>query len=70
MQTLPHHAQVLIVGAGPSGLAAALSLRKHGCTDIIVVDAAYEGQNSSRAIAIYPATLEVRPKQRSTINRL
>ena len=35
---LPDHAGVLIVGAGPAGLAAALELKRLGVTDIIVVD--------------------------------
>lgn len=56
---LPKETQVLIVGAGPAGLAAAIALVKQGVQDIVVVDAVLEGQNSSRAIAIHAATLEV-----------
>ena len=41
-------------------MAAALSLRKHGCTDITVVDSILAGENSSRALVIHAATLEVR----------
>lgn len=56
---LPGHATFLIVGAGPSGLACALSLMGQGCQDIVVVDAQSQGQNTSRAIVIHAATLEV-----------
>ncbi|KAJ7639519.1 FAD/NAD-P-binding domain-containing protein [Roridomyces roridus] len=50
---------VLIVGAGPSGLAAALSLHHQGIKDFVIVDALLAGQNSSRAAVIQAATLEV-----------
>jgi 2-polyprenyl-6-methoxyphenol hydroxylase-like FAD-dependent oxidoreductase len=58
--SLPEYSTVLIVGAGPSGLAAALSLIHHGCRDFVIVDAIVEGQNASRAITIHSATVEVR----------
>jgi glycine/D-amino acid oxidase-like deaminating enzyme len=57
---LPQRATFLIVGAGPSGLACAISLAKQGCTDIVLVDAVLQGENTSRALAIHAATLEVR----------
>lgn len=41
------------------GLACALSLHKQGCQGITVVDAAEHGENSSRAIVVHAATLEV-----------
>lgn len=56
---LPSETSVLIVGAGPTGLAAAISLAQQGIKDFIIVDAILEGQNSSRAIAVHAATLEV-----------
>ncbi|KAG1823707.1 FAD/NAD(P)-binding domain-containing protein [Suillus subaureus] len=56
--SLPDNSTVLIVGAGPSGLAAALSLIHHGCRDFVIVDAIVEGQNVSRAITIHSATVE------------
>ena len=51
---------VLVVGAGPTGLACAISLIKHGVHDITIVDAVLQGENTSRAIIIHAATLEVR----------
>lgn len=41
------------------GLALALALHKAGCKDVIIVDAVEQGENTSRAIAIHAATLEV-----------
>ncbi|KAF8548088.1 FAD/NAD(P)-binding domain-containing protein [Imleria badia] len=56
--SLPDRTTVLIVGAGPAGLATALSLLHHGVQDFIIVDAVSQGQNSSRAVVIHAATLE------------
>ncbi|KAJ7662243.1 FAD/NAD-P-binding domain-containing protein [Mycena polygramma] len=55
---LPSQTTVLIVGAGPCGMAAALSLHHQGCRDILIVDSIMAGENSSRAIVIHAATLE------------
>ncbi|KAG2037244.1 hypothetical protein BDR03DRAFT_957787 [Suillus americanus] len=55
---LPENTTVLIVGAGPAGLTAALSLIYHGCRDFIIADATVEGQNVSRAYSINSATVE------------
>jgi 2-polyprenyl-6-methoxyphenol hydroxylase-like FAD-dependent oxidoreductase len=49
---------VLIVGAGPTGLTLAASLLLKG-TDVMVVDQQAEGANTSRAAAINARTLEV-----------
>ena len=57
--SLPNQTTVLIVGAGPAGLAAALSLLHHGFRDFVIVDAIAQGVNTSRAVAVHAATLEV-----------
>ncbi|KAE9399094.1 FAD/NAD(P)-binding domain-containing protein [Gymnopus androsaceus JB14] len=59
---LPAETQILIVGAGPSGLAAAISLICNGIdpSKLLVVDGAEKGTNASRALAIHAATLEER----------
>lgn len=49
---------VLIVGAGPTGLTAALVLTQLG-HQVLVVDAQAEGANTSRAAVIHPHTLEL-----------
>lgn len=49
---------VLIVGAGPAGLAAAVVLTQHGY-QVTVVDAQAEGLNTSRAAVVHPHTLEL-----------
>ncbi|OAX44644.1 FAD/NAD(P)-binding domain-containing protein [Rhizopogon vinicolor AM-OR11-026] len=56
--SLPESTTVLIVGAGPAGLTAALSLAHHACRDLVIVDAVVEGQNTSRAITMHAATVE------------
>lgn len=56
---LPESTEVLIVGAGPAGLASAISLHKSGVRNITIVDAQEIGQNSSRAIVIHAQTIEV-----------
>ena len=58
---LPQQTTVLIVGAGPSGLAAAASLSVQGYQDFVIVDAVERSERpvSSRAIVMHPATLEV-----------
>ena len=49
---------VLIVGAGPTGLALALTLQ-HAGIDHVIVDRLATGQNTSRAAVIHAHTLEV-----------
>ncbi|WP_428030527.1 FAD-dependent monooxygenase [Ancylobacter sp.] len=49
---------VLVVGAGPVGLTAALELSRYG-VPVRVVDAMTERATTSRAVAIWPRTLEL-----------
>ncbi|MCV7066269.1 FAD-dependent oxidoreductase [Mycolicibacterium farcinogenes] len=49
---------VLIVGAGPVGLTAAIVLTQHG-HHVTLVDNQAEGANTSRAAVIHPHTLEL-----------
>lgn len=51
-------AQVLIVGAGPTGLAAALFLTRAG-VPVRIIDAAAEPTTTSKALAVNPRTLEL-----------
>jgi 2-polyprenyl-6-methoxyphenol hydroxylase-like FAD-dependent oxidoreductase len=51
-------ADVLIAGAGPTGLTLALALRRAGLS-AIVIDQLESGQNTSRAAVIHAHTLEV-----------
>lgn len=54
---LPKETGILIVGAGPTGLALAVGLSQAG-VDHLLIDALPEGQNSSRAAVIHAHTLE------------
>lgn len=54
---LPLHTDVLIVGAGPTGLALAIALKQSG-VDHLVIDKLAQGQNTSRAAVIHSHTLE------------
>jgi 2-polyprenyl-6-methoxyphenol hydroxylase-like FAD-dependent oxidoreductase len=55
---IPQQAEIVVVGAGPVGLAVAVGLRLYG-HDVVVVDQQAEGANTSRACVIHPRTLEV-----------
>lgn len=55
---IPDSAEVVVVGAGPVGLAVAVSLRQHGHS-VVVVDKQTEGANTSRAAVIHARTLEM-----------
>lgn len=56
--SLPEKTDVLIVGAGPSGLALANTLAKAGVAHV-VLDKLPSGQGTSRAAVIHAHTLEV-----------
>ncbi|KAF8077953.1 hypothetical protein FPV67DRAFT_1570587 [Lyophyllum atratum] len=49
---------ILIVGAGPTGLAAAISLVKQGFHDLLIVEESATKGEASRAMTIHAATLE------------
>ena len=55
---LPAHTDVAIVGAGPTGLALAVTLASAG-VEFVVVDRLAEGRNTSRAAVVHARTLEV-----------
>ncbi|MBT2482641.1 NAD(P)/FAD-dependent oxidoreductase [Streptomyces sp. ISL-94] len=55
---LPARTEVAIVGAGPTGLALAVTLAQAG-VDFVLLDRQAEGANSSRAAVVHARTLEV-----------
>lgn len=56
--SIPSTTDVLVVGAGPTGLAAATLLQRRGLAPL-VVDRLPQGENTSRAAVIHAHTLEV-----------
>jgi 2-polyprenyl-6-methoxyphenol hydroxylase-like FAD-dependent oxidoreductase len=56
--SLPKKADVVVVGAGPTGLTLACTLRAADL-DVLVLDKVAEGANTSRAAVIHARTLEV-----------
>ena len=56
--TLPKKADVIVVGAGPTGLTLACTLRAANL-DVLVLDQVAKGANTSRAAVIHARTLEV-----------
>jgi 2-polyprenyl-6-methoxyphenol hydroxylase-like FAD-dependent oxidoreductase len=57
-RTLPAATRVAIVGAGPTGLALAVTLARAG-VDFVLLDKLAEGANTSRAAVVHARTLEV-----------
>jgi len=55
---LPGTTAVVIVGAGPAGLTAAIELADAG-VDFVLLDQLAEGANTSRAAVVHARTLEV-----------
>jgi 2-polyprenyl-6-methoxyphenol hydroxylase-like FAD-dependent oxidoreductase len=55
---LPTETDVVIVGAGPTGLTLACALAAHGVR-YVIIDKADQGGNTSRAAVIHSRTLEV-----------
>jgi 2-polyprenyl-6-methoxyphenol hydroxylase-like FAD-dependent oxidoreductase len=58
MIAIPSSVDILIVGAGPTGLALSAELRRRGI-DAVTVDKIAEGANTSRAVVVHARTLEV-----------
>jgi 2-polyprenyl-6-methoxyphenol hydroxylase-like FAD-dependent oxidoreductase len=58
MSQVPDRTDVLVVGAGPVGLAVAASLTGHG-HDVTVVERQPAGANTSRAAVVHARTLEM-----------
>lgn len=56
-RSLPSRTDVLIVGAGPTGLALAATLAEAGIEHLLI-DKLAEGQNTSRAAVVHAHTLE------------
>lgn len=55
---LPSTTDILIVGAGPAGLALATELRRRN-VEALLIDKLVEGANTSRAAVVHARTLEV-----------
>ena len=55
---LPTETDVLIVGAGPTGLALAATLQQAGIAHVLI-DKLADGQNTSRAAVVHAHTLDM-----------
>jgi len=65
MSAPPNSTDVVIVGAGPAGLALAGVLVSEGVS-FVIVDRLAEGANTSRAVVVHARTLEVLEEQKVT----
>jgi 2-polyprenyl-6-methoxyphenol hydroxylase-like FAD-dependent oxidoreductase len=62
MEHADQHLPVVVVGAGPTGLTAAIELSRMG-VDVRIVDKAAEPSSTSRALGIQARTIELlRPR--------
>jgi len=57
LSDIPAETGILIVGAGPTGLALAAELRRRGIA-AVTIDSLAAGANTSRALAVHARTLE------------
>ncbi|HSJ61057.1 MAG TPA: FAD-dependent monooxygenase, partial [Jiangellaceae bacterium] len=55
---MPDQVDVLVVGAGPTGLALAAQLQRYGVS-FRIIDRALDRAHESRALGVQPRTLEV-----------
>jgi 2-polyprenyl-6-methoxyphenol hydroxylase-like FAD-dependent oxidoreductase len=58
LTAIPSETEILIVGAGPTGLTISAELRRRGF-EPLTVDKLAEGANTSRAVVVHARTLEV-----------
>ena len=58
MRSLPLQVEILIIGAGPTGLALSAELRRRGI-EALTIDKVSDGANTSRAAVVHARTLEV-----------
>ena len=58
MIPIPSETEILIVGAGPTGLTLSAELRRRGF-EPVTVDKIAAGANTSRAVVVHARTLEV-----------
>ncbi|GJJ10465.1 hypothetical protein Clacol_004691 [Clathrus columnatus] len=55
---MSYESEVLVVGAGPTGLVAAITLAQQG-VNVVIVDAAASNNNGARAAVVHAHTLEI-----------